>query len=326
MKEQAICYKIDTAINRCRNIVVMGHVDPDADCIGAMLAIKLALENETRKIDAVLANQPPDNLFFLPGIEQIIPLEQYQQKPDMILLVDCSDLERAGAEAMIESWRDIPIAVIDHHDSATPMGDLLWIKPAASATCELIYELLKNLQIPLNKEIATCIYAGIVSDTGCFRYQNTTPECFIYASDLLTYHIDTQLVRVQLFECRTLASIKMIGTAMVSLEEVEPWLVMMKLTIADKQKYGARAQDCNNIINYALYKKGAEVALLFDEIEENKVKVSFRSRDNYNVGKIAMALGGGGHVAAAGATMMCSLLECIAQVVETVKKEIKVND
>ena len=299
-------------------MLIMGHIDPDADCLGAMLALQLAFQNKRRVVTALTASEIPDNLLFIPNVQTIVPLASYQGKPDLVVLVDCSDLARAGAASLAQTLQGVPMIVIDHHESAVADGDLLFIEPQASATSELIYDLLVAGKLCFNKELATCLYAGIVSDTGGFRYQNTTPSSLVCASHLLAYGVDTQEIRVQLFESRSLASIKVMGTAMVSLQKAEPWLVYMQLTLADKEKYGARPQDCNNIVNYALYTQGAELALLFDEMAPNQIKVSFRSRKHYNVGKVAFQLGGGGHAGAAGATIAKPLAETVALVIEAV--------
>jgi len=303
-----------------KNLLITGHQDPDGDCIGSMLGIYHAFNGKSKGWQMVLQDEMPSHLAFLNGFEEIISPRDISIKPDGVLLLDCAQAKRAGTTFLDEYLGKVPFYVIDHHPAQDCACDYCIIEDQASATGEICAAIVEEAGISYNLETASALYSAIVSDTGCFRYLNTTPRCFAIAARLLAAGIDLETVRINIFENNSLANMKMLGLALQSLKISESGLVAwMKTDLASKQLYQAKESDLANIINYALSIQGVKIGVFFQE-KEGEVKVGLRSRKGYAIDGIARSFGGGGHLMAAGCTLSGTLDEVSGQVLAAVKK------
>jgi len=305
-------------LKNTKNLLITGHQDPDGDCIGSMLGIYYAFDGKNKSWQLVLQDEMPVYLNFLPGFAEIKSPQDIVVKPDAVLLLDCAEAKRAGANFLDGYVGKVPFYAIDHHPAQDCACDFTIIEDEASATGEICAAIIEEAGMPYNQEIAMALYSAIVSDTACFRYLNTTPRCFEIAARLLESGIDLETVRINLFENNSLASMHMLAVALQNLEVSKDGLVAwMKVDQASKQLYKAKDGDLSKIINYALSIQGVKIGVFFQE-KEGEVKVGLRSRRGYSVDGIARSFGGGGHIMAAGCTLAGTLDEAYKQVLPAI--------
>jgi len=249
-----------------------------------------------------------------------------------LVLVDCADLERADIPDSLKQNAK-SVVVIDHHpykdaklrsDQKGEANDwVVWVEPRAAATGEMIIALLKALKVSMTKEIATCLYVALISDTGVFHFSNTTPETLRLAASLLEHGVDPQELAYRVMEVRSFAATQLLGR-MLSKAKFEPTLGLCwsVLTLEDFARTGTTDEDTENFVNFLKAVDGTRVAVLFREIEPKHIKVSFRSREGIDVSAIARQFGGGGHPAAAGCRVHKSLRSAVEAVLGAVRKSL----
>ncbi|KUK10528.1 MAG: Phosphoesterase RecJ domain protein [Clostridia bacterium 41_269] len=304
-----------------KELAVVSHTNPDGDAIGSTLALGLALENLGYNIQLINQDNIPRIYSFLPGSDLI--RTSFLYIPDTIIFLDCSDITRAGAISGVISGLNKNIINIDHHISNTFFGTLNYVDTKAGATGEIVYNLIKLLDCPINIEIATCLYTAIVTDTGSFQFENTTEQTHTIAADLISKGINLATIRRFLWESIPLKSVKLQRKLLDTLEVDETkkiaWVV---LPYEIYKKYGSSFEHIEGFVNFPKSIEGVEIGLFFKEIEPNKVKVGFRSKSKVDVNKLAQKFGGGGHKRAAGCILEAPLEEVIRQVVREAQKTI----
>lgn len=285
------------------SFLISGHVRPDADCIGSQLGLYLALTKLGRKAEIWMADEVPYTCRFLPSSGVIRAPRGPATNFDTALILDTPKPDRLGTVA--DAVAGIRVRVnIDHHPSNVRWGTHNWVDAGASATAEFVYLLLDEMAVAIDKDIATCLYAGIMTDTGKFCYSNTTAFTHRVVSELLSRGVSPSEVSDNLY-CRNRPErIKLLGMVLGSLRIDEGGELAWVWIRRDMyRKSGARTQDTEGFINYARDINGVRVAVLFEEQPAGgRVRVSLRSRDRrLDVNRIAARFGGGGHAAAAGA-------------------------
>ncbi|MGI6361111.1 MAG: DHH family phosphoesterase [Bacillota bacterium] len=305
-----------------QRILVTGHLTPDADCVSAMLALYQAFDGQKKGWQLVLEDDINFNLRYLPGCELIKKPQDLNAEVDAVLLVDCHESSRAST-GWLDIYADKPLYVIDHHRGQNVKADVLVLDPHSSAAALLVYQIIKTARQPLTTEIALLLYSGIVADTGCFRFSNTNKATFEAAADLIDYDVDLQLVRINLFERRSLANTKIIAAALTGLELFhEGRLCLLSVDLATKKAVQAMENDCGNVVGNALMIEGVKFGFFLEERLEG-IKVSMRCREGYSVDDLAASCGGGGHAKAAGCTINTSLAEAKEILVAAVGKVLK---
>lgn len=303
--------------------VILLHVRPDGDSVGSSLALALALRKLGKTARVVRSDELPANLRFLPGVEQVLPCEEALALPeryDGAVLIDCGDRERVGPAAPLLE-RAERVINIDHHLSNRRFGHLNCVDPQAAAAGEIVYAILRDLGVELDFEIASAIYAAVVTDTGSFRYENTSPATHELAAALLRLGVQPAEVARHIWEDKPLSSLRLLQRALASLQVGEGGLLAwMALSREDFQEAGARPGESEGIVNYARSLAGVEVAALFLEEGTGEVKVSLRSSRWVDVSRVAEALGGGGHARAAGCTLRATLPEAQELVLAKVRE------
>jgi phosphoesterase RecJ-like protein len=283
-----------------------------------------------KRVEVVCHDGLPKRYAFLPESDKVRREPSFE--PDSLVLVDCADLERADIpDSLKENAKSI--VVIDHHPyknakrRSAQKGEandwVVWVEPRAAATGEMIVALLNALKVPMTKEIATCLYVALISDTGVFHFSNTTPKTLRLAASLLEYGVDPQELAYRVMEVRSFAATQLLGR-MLSKAKFEPALGLCwsVLTLKDFAQTGTTDEDTENFVNFLRAVDGTRVAVLFREIEPKHIKVSFRSREGVDVSAIARQFGGGGHPAAAGCRVHQSLRSAVEAVLGAVRKSL----
>lgn len=298
-----------------KNVLITGHVDPDSDCVGSMLGVFYALGGPEKGWQMVLQDDIPAHAAFLPGAEKIQKPDALTMQPEAVLLLDCSECARAG-EWVCPYWQTIPRYIIDHHQNQPDAAKLALCDPTAAATGELIADLLFAAGWQIDRQVAYCLYTALSGDTGGFRYMNTTPHTLALASHLMTFGIDTEEIRINLFENLSRTNMQMLAVALRSAEyHMDGKLCLLSLPRVEKIAHGAGRGDTSNIVNYTIATRGVRVGVLLDEFDDY-VKISLRTRRGYAANVLAAHFGGGGHMQAAGCRIPGDLAYAKKQVVQ----------
>lgn len=280
--------------------VLAAHRSPDGDTLGSCLALRLALLRLQKKATVACVDPVPPYLRFLPGSETVT--QSLKSAPEAAIYIDCADHARADAlEPVLES---APHRFgIDHHETnprQTKDGD--WVEPVG-ATAELIARLIEALGVPLDRDIATCLFTGIATDTGNFSYSNTTPDTFRIAAELVREGIELPELNRRLFRAMSVPKGRLVAHTLERMALYENDSVAVScITQSDLERCGASEADCEGLIDYLRDLEPVEIACTLRESADGKIRVSLRSKRGADVSRIASAFGGGGHRRAAGCT------------------------
>lgn len=313
-------------VRKNNKFLIAAHTSPEGDALGSQLAFFYLLKAQGK--DAVIINDDrvPEEYSFLPGIEKIRKFDKHALdiKFDCFVTLDCSDLKRIGEVSQINIPAR-PVLNIDHHISNVYFGDVNWVRPQASSCAEMIYQLYKEMKVKFDRKTALLLYAGILTDTGSFRYSNTTAFTHKAAAELLEYGINTQQVYKSLYENTPFEDMKLLGRILPGMNRAFGgkviWFQVKKEMLQDKKVSFDLAE---HILSFGRAVKGTEAVVLFKENlrEENEVRVNFRSQGLLDVNKIAQAFGGGGHKAAAGATVKGRIEDVRRRVLRRIKESL----
>ena len=310
---------VAAAIVESRSIVLACHVNPDGDALGSLLGLALALLPLGKDLICLSQDGVPDILRFLPGTEMIVQTTAIASF-DLALIVDSGELARVGETVKPLVARARRVVDIDHHVTAGAFGDIRVLDAHAASTAEIVYALLQTLGAPITPDIATCLFTGIITDTGSFRFQNVTPNTLRVAAKLLEAGAPPAHISENVFENRTFAATRLLGAALAALSQTpDGQVIWTRITAQDFRNLGATDQDTEGVVNYVRGVRGAEVGILFREMETGKIRVSLRSRESVNVAEIAAHFGGGGHRMASGCTLDAPLAEAEQAVVRAVQ-------
>ena len=305
---------LDVLLSR-NNLLLTAHHDPDADCIGSMLGLYHMCGGRERGWIITLEDDIPPNLYYIPGCELIVKPQQIKRRPAAVLLVDCGE-ERRVSTGWLDAYISLPFYCIDHHASNEFTGELALVEYEASSTGEIVAALGEATGLPLNIEAATCLYNAIISDTGCFRYENTTPRALETAARLLRLGVDKDQARIQLFESRSPSGMAVLRAAFRNMRFMADDKLCYSFVRYDEAlAVKATAADFHNIANYTLLRAGVKIGLFFEEYKDY-VKISLRSRQGLRMDKLARLWGGGGHMRAAGCRISGNLDSALPQVLQ----------
>lgn len=285
------------------------HIRPDADALGSMLAVAVALASRTgnRTVVASFGDDPfevPGILRFLPGQSLLRRPADYPERPDVMISFDAASIDRLGQLARPALAAD-GLIVLDHHASNTGFGTVNLVDPAAAATAMLAAELIDRLGVTLTADIAVGLYAGLVTDTGSFKYQATTPQVHELAARLLATGIDPGVVARELYDRAPFSYLRMLsaalGRAQLDRDAASGLgLVWTTVTQADREQARLSLDAAESVIDLVRKTDEAEVAAVLKEDDDGTWQVSVRSKSLVDVGAACTALGGGGHSRAAG--------------------------
>ncbi|MFC8722723.1 bifunctional oligoribonuclease/PAP phosphatase NrnA, partial [Kitasatospora sp. NPDC057198] len=295
------------------------HICPDGDALGSALAAALALRGLGKRVRVSFGDDPqviPESLSFLPGQELIVPAAAVPAAPALVLAFDAASEERLGL-LHANAFAADALVVFDHHASNPGFGTVRLIDPAAPATAVLVDELLRRLRVPLDRAIATCLYTGIATDTGSFKYRATTPATHEMAGRMLATGIRQDLISRQLWDTTSFGYLKVLAGALerAAFEPEEAGghgLVWTWVPYQDLALFGVTVEEIEGLIDVLRKPAEADVALVLKQDPDGTLRGSCRSRGAVDVAAVCARLGGGGHVYAAG----FSAREAVETVVE----------
>lgn len=316
----SVLESIKEKIDESNSIVILTHEHPDGDAVGSSLAFMHALKKIGKNVDVII---PGVHQMYsvLPGFEEIKESCNEDFNYDLCIALDSSDLERLHVcRNIFEKTKNT--IVVDHHITNQNFGDVNYVNAVASSTCQNLLVVFAYMDIAISKDIASCIYAGILTDTGGFRY-NVQTETFEFVSMLLETGIDNAKIYRNLFDLTTLPRTKLLGRALERLEVLcDGKVAFTYITKQDEEECGTTDGDQEGIVNYGRNIEGVEVSIFVRELEDKR-KVSLRSNEYLDVSLIATKYGGGGHMKAAGIGTDMSL-ELIKQtLIAEVEKQLK---
>lgn len=303
-------------IERQSRFLVTAHRNPEADALGSSLALAHFLRELGKEATVVTVDPVPRVLSFLPhgGIHEQVA--QLPSEGEVLFVLDCGDAQRTGL--LEPGARPIKVVNIDHHVTNRRFGTVNWVDADAAATAELIYDLIGAMKRPISLPVALCLYTALSSETGSFGYSNTSSHVFRIASELVDLGVEPWQVAQRLRE-NTRERLRLLTEVLSSLDQTaDGRIAWVTVTGEMFERTGATAEDTEDFVNLPRSLSGVEVAILFREVDSATSKVSFRSRNDVDVAKIAERFGGGGHKKAAGCTINGNLDQVRPAVLEAV--------
>jgi bifunctional oligoribonuclease and PAP phosphatase NrnA len=285
-------------LNRGERFLVTSHSRPDGDAVGSMLAMGMLLEQMGKQADLVTADRVPAVYRGMPGASSIRSAMRVHGPYDAAILLECDGLERARLRGLDGRF----LINIDHHVSGRDYGNINWIDCEAASVGEMVYRLLKAAGGTLTRELATCLYTTVLTDTGSFCYGATRPSTFALAHELTLAGADPIRIAQDIYYSTSMAKMLLLGAALTHLKR-EGRLAWLWVTHDDMVRSCAAEEDVEGIVNYAISIAGIEAAAFLRELPERRIRLSLRSKGRVNVAAIAERFGGGGHQSASGCTL-----------------------
>lgn len=312
-------------IKRNKRFLITAHTNLEGDALGAELGF-LSLVKKLRK-SGIIVNEDgiPYGYDFLPGKEAIKKLNRRTigAKFDCFVTVDCSDLKRTGEVYRINQGK--PVLNIDHHVSNGMFGDVNWVDPSASSASEMVYWLFKKMRVPLDKQTAVVLYTGILTDSGSFRYSNTSSFTHKAASELLKFNLDVPQIFKNVYENIPFQDMKLLAKILPNIRRDAggriAWF-QIKREVLTRGKFSFDLSE--HLLSFARAIKDVEVVVLFKENlgVRDEVRINLRSQGKIDVNKIAQYFGGGGHKTAAGATVRGKIEQVGKKVLRKIKESL----
>lgn len=285
-----------------KRIAVVGHARPDGDCIGSQVALARVLAASGFDVICVNADAVPRRLQFLVVGMEFLRTDAVLGSPDdrVAIYVDCADHARAGER--LKARYQAPAAVIDHHLSNVGYGAVNLVDSTAAATCEILAGMFLDNNLPVDAQTAQGLYAGILTDTGQFRFNSTSQRCFMLAGELVARGAKPAIVGFQLYERETEGKMRLLQHFLASLRlECGGRVCIGRLAAGIFEETGTSAEDTEGLVDYARSIEGVEIGALIEEKSDGSVKASLRAKEPaYRVDLVAAQFNGGGHACAAG--------------------------
>jgi phosphoesterase RecJ-like protein len=291
---------VETLVQAARQPLLIAHVAPDGDAVGSMLGLAWAFREKGRRPTLACADPVPESLRFLPGADEITA--QAIGAEDAVIAIDCSDKQRLGTLYDESRLGHLPLVNIDHHVTNTRFGDAALVEPTAASTAQIVYGLLQRLAWPVSPWTATCLLAGIVSDTRSFRTANTDVETVRTALALMEAGAPLAEVNQHLEHDLTIGVITLWGRVL-SGAQIREGVIWTEVSQETQHACGVSSDDNAGLVSFIASAREAKVAVLLTEKADGSVEVGLRSVPGVDVSAVALAFGGGGHRQAAGCTV-----------------------
>jgi bifunctional oligoribonuclease and PAP phosphatase NrnA len=304
-------------LKKSKKILLTTHINPDGDGIGSGLALMNELLKLGKKVDFINRDPLPRIYRFLPNSDRVKNTKKIKGRYDLAVILECPEQERNGGVMDFVKQADHTVN-IDHHLGNGMYADLNIVDPKAAAVGVQLYQIMKTGGINITKDAATCLYTAIITDTGSFRYSNTTPGVHIIAAGLLKLGANPEGISSEVY-ASTIASTRLMHMMLKTLktEKMAGWCVLTRKMF---RVTGAHESETDNFINSIRSIRDVMVAMLFKELDKGAVKVSFRSKNGYDVNYLAKKFGGGGHKHASGAVIREPLKKAEKLVLSEVRK------
>src|SRR5580700_9941020 len=304
-----------------RRFVVTSHARPDGDGIGSALALGEILRVMGKDGEVVMHDGVPRIYQNLPFADRVIHADSVPAKflasssanaleDSAVILLECDSTRRT----LLEGLEDYFLINIDHHASGRNFADINWIDSSVMATAELVFRLARQACVPVDPDIATCLYTALMTDTGSFMFEGTNEHTFTVGRELVLAGADPALCARHIYFGHSTAKMRLLGAALSNLHREGP-LAWIWVTQEQMQRFGAREEDCEGLVNYALSMADVQVAIFFRELPDGRFRVSLRSKGQVDVAAIAEQFGGGGHACASGCSLEGPLSAAVARIV-----------
>ena len=315
---------VKQAIKKFNKFLITSHINPEGDAIGSQVAMACLLK-KLGKDSAMLDDSPVPNLLrFMKGTEHILKEIPHNFNYQAIIILDSPDLGRIGrVNEYIK--KDVVMINIDHHISNVNFGKFNWVEPEFSSAGEMVYDLFKAFKVKIGLDEAIALYVSIMTDTGSFKYSNTSSKTHRIVAELLDIGVKPYEMHTKLYETSSIQDTSLLGESLQTMKITDDgkiaWLWVTKEML---KKTKASLEGTEGIINFARSIDGVEIAILFRETgTEDKMKVSFRSKGKADVNKLAMAFKGGGHPTASGCTVLGKIEEVEKKVLDKAREMLK---
>ena len=315
--------KATTLIQKAKNVVITCHKGPDGDAIGSSLALYLYLKKIIDNVNIVVPDDFPSFLKWMPGTDHIIcydtetdKAQKLIQQADLIFSLDYNSLHRTGEMSEVLTKATASFIMIDHHQQPDNFAAVTYSDTSICSTCEMVYHFINALGDfnLIDSDIASCIYTGIMTDTGSFRFKSTTSTTHRVIAKLIDLGVDNARIHQNVYDSNTYNRLQLLGKALNNLKVIsELNTAYISLSAKELKEFDAQKGDTEGVVNYALSLQGIKLAAIFKEDDiANIVKMSFRSKGNFSVNEFARThFNGGGHINAAGAVSMLSLKDTL---------------
>jgi bifunctional oligoribonuclease and PAP phosphatase NrnA len=296
-----------------RRFVVTSHARPDGDGIGSALACGQILRVMGKDAEVVMHDGVPRIYQNLPFADHVVQADAVPAN-DAVIMLECDSIRRALLEGLERCF----LINIDHHASGRNFAHINWIDSTVMATAELVFRLARLACVPVDRDIATCLYTGLMTDTGSFMFEGTNEHTFTVARELVLAGADPALCARHIYFGHSTAKLRLLGAALSNLRR-EGALAWIWVTQEQMQRFEAREEDCEGLVNYALSMADVQVAIFLRELPDRRYRVSLRSKGEVNVSIVAENFGGGGHKCASGCSMDGPLEVAVARIVERLR-------
>ncbi|MBV8205292.1 MAG: bifunctional oligoribonuclease/PAP phosphatase NrnA [Acidobacteria bacterium] len=278
-----------------RRFVISSHARPDGDAVGSALALADILRRLDKMVDVVLHDPVPVIYQPLPFAESVIHSREVPGSYDAAILLECDSVQRTRLEGLERNF----LINIDHHVTGRPYAHVNWIDSSACSTAELVWRLARAANVEITPDVATCLYAAVLADTGSFCYSGTTAETLGLAQELVRCGAHPARIAQQVYFTNPTSKMRLLGAALGNLHR-EHDLAWMFCTRSDIARCGALDEDAEGLVNYGLAIAGVEIAVFLRELPDQRFRVSLRSKGAVDVATVAENFGGGGHHCAGG--------------------------
>jgi phosphoesterase RecJ-like protein len=319
-REHFMLERVLQEIRARRHFVVTSHARPDGDGIGSALALGQILRVMGKDAEVVMHDGVPRIYQNLPFANRVIQAEAVPAN-DVVILLECDSTRRA----LLADLEKYFLINIDHHASGRNFAHINWIDSTVMATAELIFRLARLACVPVDRDIATCLYTALMTDTGSFMFEGTNEHTFTVARELVLAGADPAHCARPIYFGHSTAKLRLLGAALSNLHREGP-LAWIWVTQEQMQRFGAREEDCEGLVNYALSIAGVQVAIFFRELPDCRFRVSLRSKGEVNVSSVAEHFGGGGHKCASGCSIDGPLATAVPRMVHRLRAETAVLD
>lgn len=309
-------------IEEAESVAVISHIDEDTDAFGSSLAMLEMLKSKGKKAVYYLSKPIEKRIGFLSDDYEIFDKDKISGRFDLLICLDIGDVGRMGERACLLDMADRTVS-IDHHYTNTMYAMENRVDGNMSSTAEMVYDLFCEMNVKITKTMAEYLYSGIMGDTGCLKYNCASPKTVMTIARLMEYGIDHAELCRRLFDIEPVNTIRLKGYVMNNLESYfDGRVTLAALDEEDLQKFGVAENETGDIVNIPRKVEGTEIAVFVKKTKE-RVKISLRSNGRYNVGEIALKIGGGGHEMAAGAPLPpCSLEDAKKKIIGIIGESI----
>jgi phosphoesterase RecJ-like protein len=296
-------------IEKRDRFLLTSHARPDGDAVGSALACCEILRSLGKQAEVVLRDGVPRVYQPLPFADKVVQAERVNGNYEAAIILECDSVQRTRLEGLDNRF----LINIDHHATGRPFGHVNWIDPDAVATAEMVYRLARAANALVTPEVATCLYTALLTDTGSFMFGGINEHTFALARELVRAGADPALCARNVYFGHSTAKMRLLGAALSNLQR-EGSLAWIWVTREQMERFGAKEEDCEGLVNYVLSIRDVEVAAFLRELPDGRYRVSLRSKGKVNVAAIAEGFGGGGHECASGFSLAGPLDAAIARI------------